>query len=267
MTFNFDVPDLSGIGSFGFQNSFGIIGELKCDRNNWKRFLELVKKYDPDLIGTQEVSRRWRIKIDEYFTNDYYIIGISRLGNKLESYENSDESNLLLVKKNRYDVIESNTFWLTKTPDVVSKITDSKYHRICTYALLYDKVLNQKVLFLNTHLDHEIDDFFRVKQVDIIVDFLSPYLNNNYKIILTGDFNSTVESKTYKIITEVLLDSNNPKVNKSKVNYTYHEYGNQKVYSLIDYCFLNNLSVKEYYIINDDFDGYVSDHYGILVKL
>ena len=43
MTFNFDVPDLSGIGSFGFQNSFEIIGELKCDRNNWKRFLELVE--------------------------------------------------------------------------------------------------------------------------------------------------------------------------------------------------------------------------------
>ena len=43
MTFNFDVPDLSGIGSFGFQNSLGITGELKCDRNNWKRFLELVE--------------------------------------------------------------------------------------------------------------------------------------------------------------------------------------------------------------------------------
>lgn len=28
MTFNFKVADLSGIGSFGFQNSFRITGEL-----------------------------------------------------------------------------------------------------------------------------------------------------------------------------------------------------------------------------------------------
>lgn len=28
MTFNFEVANLSGIGSFDFQNSFGITGEL-----------------------------------------------------------------------------------------------------------------------------------------------------------------------------------------------------------------------------------------------
>ena len=41
MAFKFEVPDLSGIVFFGFHNSFGITGELKYDRNNWKRSLEL----------------------------------------------------------------------------------------------------------------------------------------------------------------------------------------------------------------------------------
>ena len=40
MTYNFEVPDLSGIGFFGFHNSFGITGELKYDRINFKRSLE-----------------------------------------------------------------------------------------------------------------------------------------------------------------------------------------------------------------------------------
>lgn len=233
-----------------------------------KRFINLISKYLPDIIGTQEISTPWYNELNKHLTNEYGIIGISRLGYKEPIPMNSDESNLILYKLSRFNVLEEKTFWLTDTMDVVSKYEESKYTRICTYALLLDKITNKKILVCNTHLAHEEEDVGRIKQVKVLINFFNEFISNNPEIpiILTGDFNTTSDSTSYKLVNGLLKDSKKDSTNLSKVDYTYHEYGNEKIYKIIDYCFYLKTTPISYYIINDDFNGYVSDHYGILVE-
>jgi endonuclease/exonuclease/phosphatase family metal-dependent hydrolase len=230
--------------------------------------LNLISKYLPDIIGTQEISTPWYNEFKEHLTNEYGIVGISRQGFVSPVPMNSDESNLILYKLSRFDVLEEKTFWLTDTIDVVSKYEESKYTRICTYALLLDKITNEKILVCNTHLAHEEDDGGRIKQANVLNSFLNDFINKNskIKIILTGDFNTTINSASYQIVNRLLKDAKDESINLSKVDYTYHEYGNEQAYKTIDYCFYLNIKPVSYYIINDDFNGYVSDHYGILVE-
>ena len=110
--------------------------------NRSKRLEQLINNYKPDILSTQEVSRKWHEALIHTYSSKYYLIGISRLGNILESYENSDESNLILISKERFNILKEETFWLSETPNIVSKYSDSKYHRICTYTLVYDKLIN-----------------------------------------------------------------------------------------------------------------------------
>ena len=51
----------------------------------------------------------------------------------------------------------------------------------------------------------------------------------------------------------------------SKVHYSYHGYGKEQW--MIDYCFHSprNVTVLDYHILSDVVEGYVSDHYGLLV--
>ena len=74
------------------------------------RFKDLLNKYQPDIIGTQEISTSWYNEISK-LNNDYGIVGISRLGYHSPIPMNSDESNLILYKLTRFELIKQNTFW------------------------------------------------------------------------------------------------------------------------------------------------------------
>ena len=48
--------------------------------------------------------------------------------------DNGEYSNIF-YKINKFELIEQNTFWLSETPDSISKGWDGAYHRNATYAL------------------------------------------------------------------------------------------------------------------------------------
>ena len=67
---------------------------------------------------------------------------------------------------------------------------------------------------------------------------------------------------------ETLLDSHVESLeNKSDISHTFDSYGAIKNGSRIDYCFYNDRSIALWYkILNEQFNGYVSDHYGIITE-
>ena len=227
------------------------------------RFLELVLAYDPDIIGTQEATPLWTRYLEEHLTDEYTMIGVFRDG----TGHAGDEANYILYRTSRFTLVDSGTFWLNPdNTEEVGKVEDAICNRICTWALLKDKKTEQTILACNTHLDHSTDAI-RAQQLAVLLEYLS-FEIGKYPVVMTGDFNMLRESEPYKTVTKAgLLDGQrNAWLDESTVDYSCHLYTNDG--DIIDYCFHSKTLLPIYAkIISDDYGGYVSDHYGVLVEL
>lgn len=227
------------------------------------RLKKLIDKYKPDIIGTQESTGAWNKYYNENFKGTYAAFGKNRDGDTAAG----GEWGTILYRKDRFELVKGGNFWLSDTPKKVSKLSGSQCNRICTWVLLKDKVTGKTFVMANTHLDLA-SDTIRTKQLDILFNELSD-LMSQYPMFLTGDFNTTPNSSTYEAAVSKLADPyKSAKENKSTVDYTYHAYGTLAPGSLIDFCFYNKNKVDALWckIVNDDFGGYVSDHYGVVCE-
>ena len=228
-----------------------------------ERFLELVLEYDPDIIGTQEATPLWTRYLQEYLSDEYTMVGVFRDG----TGHGGDEANYILYRTERFTLVDSGTFWLNPADtEKVGKIEDALCNRICTWALLKDNKTGEQILACNTHLDHSTDAI-RAAQLAVLFEQLS-YDLGHYSVIMTGDFNMLRESEPYKAVTKAgLLDGQrNAWLDESTVDHSCHLYTDDG--EIIDYCFHSKDLLPIYTkIVSDDYGGYVSDHYGVLVEL
>lgn len=245
-------------------------GEGKTIAMRSARFFQLIEDYQPDLIGTQECTWQWLQLLEAEFSDRYELFGCSRLG----SAAKSGEWNTILYRKDRFIFRDGETFWLSNTPSTeASKLNYEGAVRICTWALLEDTLTGKQLLFSNTHLQNNPGDpvFFeevRARQAEILLNRLRKNGNriSLYPGFLTGDFNGASNELFYSNITRVYSDAQDDAItDSSSINYTFHNYGTE--HALIDFCFHSpkNTTILDYRILDDCYDGYVSDHYGVLV--
>ena len=224
------------------------------------RFKKLMEEYQPDLLGTQEATSVWMDIFEDYFGDEYGIVGCSRDGKTATSGEWS----AILYKKSRFELVDSGTFWLTDTPNKVSMTEGALCRRICTWAILTDKNTGEDVFFANTHLDHS-NDTVRGAQAEILMEFLADYAAQ-YPMFLTGDFNTTSGKAPYNTVTDVLADAHkDAELDTSTVKGTFHSYGS-KTPNEIDFCFYNDefSEAIAYRVLSETYGGFVSDHYGLI---
>ncbi len=243
-------------------------GEGKTVEERAKRFFQLVEEYQPDLIGTQECSRQWLQLLWAALGDHYEFYGDSRDGPR-----NPDgERDVILFRKGRFQLKDGETFWLSNTPsEPASKLNYSGVPRICTWTLLQDLETEKNILFSNTHLQNGYREEFgevRNQQAEILLRRLRK--GNNILAenpgFLTGDFNGVPEEPFYSQITGTYEDAQKTAINNhSTVEYSYHDYG--RVRYLLDYCFYSpkKATILDYQILDDQYGGYISDHYGLLV--
>ncbi len=150
---------------------------------------DLLDKYQPDSIGLQEVTPTWRSQMDSYvFNGSYTGVGDARTTDASLGLEQS----CIFYRSDKFDLLDSGTFWLSDTPTVVgSTYEGSQYPRICTYVHLKDKVTGLEYIHMNTHLAHEGGQAgrdVRVKQVSVLLNKLHE-LDAKVPVVITGDFN------------------------------------------------------------------------------
>ena len=231
------------------------------------RFQQLLEEYRPDLIGTQEYNLTWNINWNKMagkegsICAEYGMVGCSREGRDTKS----GEFNVIFYRLDRFELLDSDTTWLSDTPDRPSAVENSLCRRICTWALLKDKLTGETILYANTHLDHSTDEV-RSAQATILMDYLAERIGE-YPFYLTGDFNCYVNSLPYTTVTDRLQDSHKTAwTDESTVTRTYHgytEYGGGE----IDFVFHNDKTTAvNYEIISTSYGGVVSDHFGVYVE-
>ena len=186
--------------------SFNIrLGVAKDGENHWDKRHDLVadtiKKFKPDLLGTQET---WHFQADflKKQLPEYGYVGWTRQAGK------EGEQCGIFFRKNRFELVESGQFWLSKTPQKKgSKSWDSSLPRIVTWIEVKDKKADGRQLrFLNTHFDHR-GKVARVEAAKMIRETARKH--SERPVIITGDFNCSDVSEPYKALFEgkTLTDS------------------------------------------------------------
>ncbi|MDO9274883.1 MAG: endonuclease/exonuclease/phosphatase family protein [Lutibacter sp.] len=224
-----------------------------------------IQFYEPDFFGIQEAKPNQVIDIAAALPK-YNYVGIGRDG------EGNGESSNIYYKKDRFMLKETNTFWLSETPDKISKGWDAAFNRVCTYALFNDTKANKYIWVFNTHLDH-IGKAARTNGIQLILAKIAELNTQNYPVIFMGDFNSEPTAKRIIALKNQMDDSRDISEEKPfGPTGTFNGFNhNEPVTSLIDYIFISKnskLKVKKYGILSDSKElKYPSDHLPVFVKL
>ena len=163
--------------------------------NNWNdrkaAMVDLLKKRNPEFIGMQEVLHRQLMYLNESLP-DYNFIGVGR-----DDGKEKGEFSPILYDSTKFRLLDSNTFWLSKTPDKISVGWDAAMERICSYGLFQNKSSKRKVWVFNTHFDH-IGIKARKNSAKLILKKIKQLNRQKLPVILMGDFNATTDNVAIK---------------------------------------------------------------------
>lgn len=229
------------------------------------RFNQLVQQYQPDIMCIQEDNRVWAPILEKFFSDRYGFTGMYS-GGPVENDGKGGNKQLIFFRSDRYELLEEGGFWLSDTPQEVSKVEDSKSIRSCTWALLQDLHTDKALFVCNTHLDTQNDEV-RIAQLNILLEQVGSYMDK-YPTVFCGDFNARPDSQVYAQVTARFSD---PHVTASSADhtteYTYTNYGTDEDPRRLDYLFYNDsLVAQSYRIMTDTYDGYISDHFGAMTE-
>ncbi|PKB17347.1 endonuclease/exonuclease/phosphatase family protein [Flavobacterium sp. 5] len=237
--------------------------------NDWAHrkdfFNSQIQFYAPDVFGIQEAKPNQVLDISAALPQ-YSYVGMGREG------IGKGEASNVFYNKEKFKLIESNTFWLSETPDEISKGWDAAYNRVCTYALLKNKQNNKLIWIFNTHLDH-VGEQARTKGLELILTRIEKLNKNKYPVILMGDFNSEPEADRIIALKNKMNDARTISKEKPFGPYgTFNDFKyNEATKLLIDYIFLskgNTITVNKYAVLSDAKElRYPSDHFPVFVEI
>ena len=261
-------------GSFYGQNlkimTYNIRLDVASDGENaWPKrkdyFASQIQFYGPDVFGVQEATPGQVTDIASALPN-YNKFGVGR------EEGGTGEACTIYYKKDRFKVEQSNTFWLSETPNVVSRGWDAACNRVCTYGLFKDLKTKKTFWVFNLHLDH-MGEEARIKGVQLALKKISELNTKKYPAFLMGDFNSEPDTKQIAEIKKVMDDTKD--VSKEKPfgpSGTFNDFKhNEPVTLLLDYIFVSKnsgLKIQKHAVLSDSKDlKYPSDHLPVLIEI
>lgn len=216
-------------------------------------------------MGVQEAMPNQVLDLEQMLPH-YNQVGIGREG------EGKGESSNIFYKKEKLKVITTNTFWLSETPDAISKGWDAACHRVCTFALFQDITSKRKFWIFNTHLDH-IGEQARANGIKLILSKIEQYNTDQYPIVFMGDFNLEPNDKSIVALKMQMNDASEISLQKPfGPNGTFNNFEFDKpVTRRIDYIFISKnakFEVKKYAVLTDSKNfRYPSDHFPVYVEI
>lgn len=218
-----------------------------------------IENNAPDIIGFQEGTKM------QY---SYMVDCLKGYDSVITYRDNSkfSEGCPVFYRTDRYTLVDKNSFWLSETPEKMSRDWGAACYRICSYVILKDNATGKRFVVFNTHLDH-ISDEARINGIGVVIDKIKQF--GSIPAVLMGDFNAEEDSETYKSATDSFLDVKYQTKN-TVTGCTYQGYGTKLDHPCIDYIVISKsgFKVKGYKVIKDTYDGvYSSDHFPIMATL
>lgn len=165
-----------------------------------------------------------------------------------------------------YTLCDKGSFWLSETPDEMSKDWNSACYRVCSYVILEENASGRQFVVFNTHLDH-ISDEARINGIGVVLEKIAQF--GDLPAMIMGDFNAEEDSKTYASATENFLDVKY-QTETAVGGATYQNWGKDLDRNCIDYVMISKtgFTVNSYTVVQNTYDGvYPSDHFPLSVSL
>jgi endonuclease/exonuclease/phosphatase family metal-dependent hydrolase len=248
--------------------------------NRWELRREfaaaVIQESGASLIGIQEGLHRQVEWLDDVLP-DFTYVGVGR-----DDGAQAGEYSAIFIDTTRFEIVDSGTFWLSKTPERPSVGWDASMERIATYAIVLERgsepVSQQTpLLILNAHFDH-IGQEARLESARLIRDkiqVLRKFRETTLPVIAMGDFNTGPGTPPIEVFSSFLQDSyiasETPPVGPATTfnGFNVIPDGYRELAGRIDYIFISDeFRVNSYSAIDDlRNDRYVSDHFPILIDL
>lgn len=239
------------------------ISPTDLGKKSWFYRADLIMKNiqneQPGVIGFQEVTK-WHYS----YLCDTLGVYDSVITYRDDSF--NSEGCPIFYRSDIYTLIDKGSFWLSETPDVMSKSWGAQYNRVCSYVILKDNATETEFVVFNTHLSH-VSDEARINGIGVVLDKIQEF--GSLPAVLMGDLNAEESSETYRSATANFLDTKYQTEN-TMTSCTYQAWGEQLDRNCIDYILVSKTGFKtnSYRVVTDTYDGvYPSDHFPVSVSL
>ncbi|MDO7906923.1 endonuclease/exonuclease/phosphatase family protein [Paenibacillus sp. JX-17] len=194
MSNNHVIPDLElRFMTYNIKNDYDREGD-----NMWNSRRELVagvvRFHRPDLVGMQEVLHNQLMDLEELLP-EYGWIGAGR-----EDGKQDGEYACIFYLKRRLEPLQQGHFWLSEEPETPGRLGwDAGCTRMVTWCRFRDIYTGEEFVHLNTHFDHIGQE--AVKESAHLIKQRIKEMGPLPAAVLTGDFNVTHNSETYRILS------------------------------------------------------------------
>lgn len=234
-----------------------------------QRVYDVIREQDADFVGLQE-ALRFQIDGIRGAVPGYGEVGVGR-----EDGREGGEYSAILYSTDRWRVADSDTFWLSDTPNVPgSKSWGNEITRIVTWARFIEKDSGRAVRVYNTHFDHQSQPS-RMKSAQLLAEHIAEREPRD-PVIVTGDFNSGEDNPAILYLKSENGRSPVRLVDTFRVLHpdatsvgTFGEFLGHRNGPKIDYIFAEpGMRVRAAGIIHESNDGrYPSDHYPVYAEI
>ena len=213
----------------------------------------------PGIIGFQE-STRWQYS--------YLMDTLTGYDSVIDYRDDTllSEGCPIFYNETLYSLVDKGSFWLSETPEVMSKDWGAACYRICSYVILTEMASGKDFVVFNTHLDH-VSDEARIKGIAVVLEKIAQF--GGLPAVIMGDFNALEGSETYICATENFLDAQYA-APETMEGHTYQNWGNPDSYKRLDYFMLSREGFVplRYSVVQPVHDGiYASDHCPIVLQV
>ena len=170
--------------------------------NRYVRLMKLLagNQY-PDVLTLQDVSPAW---VEQFSKSGEGYKAMNEVYGYVGTGRNDDDDsvkNPVFYKKDKFDLIDSGTFWLSETPDFVSVGWDGRQRCVASWAILEEKVSKKKIAVISSMLD-SYGNKARINGAALLVKKAAEF---DCPVLLCGDMQAASNINYVKSITEYQL--------------------------------------------------------------
>ncbi|HNR28513.1 MAG TPA: endonuclease/exonuclease/phosphatase family protein [Bacteroidales bacterium] len=248
-------PDTVQVMSYNIRLSLVDDGE-----NHWNirkpASIIMIDSLKPDVLGVQESVKEQVDYLVEHLPA-YARVGVAR-----EDGDSIGEFSAIFYLKDKYEVMQNGTFWLSETPDVPSFGWDAAHMRIVTWGKFRNRKTGRTFFAFNTHFDHR-GEVARRESAHLLVQKIGELTLGAPVVFVTGDFNAEVSDPLFEPVKAHFLDARQ----EAPITDTLSTYNGWGTYNgaPIDHIFYRGAKALSFRTVTDNFGvPYVSDHYPVL---
>ena len=218
----------------------------------------MVNTMRPMLMGVQECKKNQRNDLEANCPG-YGVVGRSR--------DNSGDGEQMAIfyLKDSVKIESWTTFWLSETPDKVSKHPLAEHYRCATCAKVTHLRTGKQFYYIDTHLDLES---VRAYEMSVILSYISANCSD-LPVVMSADWNDTEDSVIFDDMYKTFQNAR--WTARSGDSYgTFNGFNDPNKTTKIDHIFYRGFSgCAKFVTVRKKWEGYqfISDHYPVYAIL